>query len=227
MFRDVRLHSRHHSLRVGVLTHKLRYLGVLHRVHVHLNMCFMVLVDKRLDWLAVDDVHVLRHRVTRLHVVTVLERYELLGVLDPKHFKHLAMQVWHIIKLRCTLRELQNCLILHDLLCHRRSVRVADRDDRDHVIVRFLGLAAAFFWLVAIRFWRIIRDDNFEELELLLHRIVDACLNSRHGLERALKDRQRGTDRGLARHVRDLQISRRGEATAFLYDGTQKRVQDL
>ena len=91
MLSDVRLHSSLHSLRVGVLTHKLRNLGVLHRVHVDLNMRFVVLVDKRLDRLTVNDVHVLRHRVTWLHVVTVLERDKLLGILNAKHFKHLTV----------------------------------------------------------------------------------------------------------------------------------------
>ena len=118
-------------------------------------------------------------------------------------------------------------MILHDLLRHGGSIRVTDRDDRDHVIVRFLSLTATFFRLVVIRFWRIIRDDTFEELELLLHRVVDACLNSRHGLERALKDRQRGTDRGLSGHIADLHISGPSEATTFLYDGAEEAVQNL
>ena len=187
----------------------------------------MVLVDERLDWLAVDDVHILGHRVTWLHLIAILERHELLSVLDAKYFKHLTVQIGQVIKLWRALCELQNCLILHDFLCHRRSVGVADRDNSDHVIVRLFSHTATFDWLVAICRWRIVADDTFKKPELLLHRIVDARLDSRHGLECALKDCQCGPDRGLARHVADLHISSACEATAFFYDGTQKRIQDL
>ena len=95
------------------------------------------------------------------------------------------------------------------------------------VVVVLLGFAVTFFRLVAIRLWRIVPDDTLEEFELLLHRVVDARLNGGHGLERALKDSQRRAHRSLTRHVADLKISSRCEATAFLYDGTQKRVKYL
>ena len=219
VFRDVRVHSGHHALRIGVLPHELLDFGVLHSGHMDGDVRLVVLVYKRLDRLAVDDVHVLADRITWLAVVVVLERHELLGVLDPQHLKHLPVQVGHVVNLRRTLSQLDDRLILDDLLSHGRSVRVADGDDLDVVVVRLLGLAAAFLRLVGVAVGGVVADDTLEEPELLLHRVVHARLHSRHHLQRALKDSQRGAHRGLARHVADLHISSASELAAFIDDG--------
>ena len=227
MLLDMRRHGSHDLLRHRALTHQLLNLGVLNSSHVDGDMRLVILVDERLDWLAVDDVHVLADRVTRLAVLVVRERHKLACVLNPKHLKHLTVQVGHVVNLRRTLRQLNNCLILHNLLRHSGSVRVAYRQHIDVVVVRLLGLAAAFFRLVAVRLWRIISDDGLEELELLLHRVVDARLHRRHHLEAALKDSQCRAHRGVCRHISDLKVRHTGEPPAFLHDGSQQAVEDL
>ena len=86
MLHDVGLGSGHHSLGVGVLPHKLCQLRVLHSSSVHYDMRLVVLADKRLDRLTVNDRHVLGDRVNRLHVIAVLEWDELPSVTDTKNF---------------------------------------------------------------------------------------------------------------------------------------------
>jgi hypothetical protein len=78
MLLHVRLHSCHNSLALWVLTNHCSHLWVLHHCRMYSDMGLMILVDERLDWLTVDDVHVFGHRVTRLHVVTIFKRDKLL-----------------------------------------------------------------------------------------------------------------------------------------------------
>ena len=87
---DVRHHRRLHLLSHRVLTHDLHNLRILHSCLVHSNVSLMILLDKRLDRFASQNILVLLHRVGR--GLIVLNRYQLVSVLDAKHLNHLTMQ---------------------------------------------------------------------------------------------------------------------------------------
>ena len=70
------------------------------------------------DGLAVQESHVLRHRVRRLHVVLVGD--DGVWVFDAQCVDHLPVQRGHVVDVGLTLSKLQSSLILHDALCHRR-----------------------------------------------------------------------------------------------------------
>ena len=127
MFRDVRHACGHHLLCLGVLPHDSHDLGILRHRHMHLNVRLMVLEDERLEWLALQDVHVLRNWILGLHVVW--QRHELLGVLDTQNVQHGTVQLREVVNLRGHLRHLDHSLILHNPLAHGRSVGVTDRND--------------------------------------------------------------------------------------------------
>ena len=61
----------------------------------------------------------------------------------------------------------------------------------------------------------------------MLHRIVDAGLNSRHHLEGTLQNCQSCTNWGLGRHVTDLQVSSRSKTASLFNDIVEQRVQNL
>ena len=143
-------HCRHHCRRARVCLHKLLDFWVLHCGRVHLNVRLVVLVHKRLDGLTVKYVHVLGHRVTRLHVFAVLKRDQLFRFLDTQHLKHLTMQVGQVVKLRCALSQLNDRLILDDLLSHRSSVGVAYGDYFYSVVVCLLCALIAHYRLILV-----------------------------------------------------------------------------
>jgi hypothetical protein len=130
---DVRHRRRLDSLRLWVLANDLHDLGVLHRSHVHTEVSLMVLLHERLDRFARQNVLVLLHWVRRRLVV--LYRHQLVGVLDTQHLNHLTVKKGQVIQLRCTLGQLQHCLVLHDFLRHGCGVGVGHRDNVHHVVV--------------------------------------------------------------------------------------------
>ena len=102
-------------------------------------MCIVILEDERLCRLAIEEAHVLADRVLGLDVV--VDRNQLVGVLNAQNFKHLAVQLGQVVNLRRTLGQLNGRLVLHDPLRHGRAVRVGHRDHVHHVVVFLLDLA--------------------------------------------------------------------------------------
>ena len=143
------------------------------------NVCFVVLVDERLRGLAIEERHVLRDRIARFLVV--VHRHQLVGVLHAEHLNHLTVQMWEVINLRCALGQLDDRLVLHDPLSHGRTVGVRHGDNFYEVVVRLLRFTIATLGCVVVIFRGVVTDDFFEELELLLHRVVDPRLYGRHG----------------------------------------------
>ena len=203
-------------LRQGVLANERGHLGVLHASHVNSNVGLVVLLDKRLDRLAVDQVHVLLHGVHRFLVV--LDRHQLVGVLDAQHVQHLTVQERQVVNLRGHLRELNDRLVLHHALRQCGCVGVRDGDDLDMAEVRLACVRLGVLDLVVVRVVRVVAHDGREHLEFLLEREVHTGLNGRHHLEGPLQNGQRGAHRCIGRHVGDLCVRRRGKATAFLDD---------
>ena len=81
----------HHGSGLWVLPHHLLEHWVVQEVHVHLDVCLMVLVDERFDRLHVEHVHVLRDRIDWFDIV--LDREDLLNVTQPQHLKHLPVEL--------------------------------------------------------------------------------------------------------------------------------------
>ena len=189
------------------------------------HMCVVVLLNKRFQGLAGKHVLVLLHRVHGNGIV--VDRHQLGCVLDPQDLDHLAVQKGQVIQLRCSLGKLKNCLVRDDLLRHRGCVGVRHGDHVHHIVVFSLGGATTIDWLVRILVWRVVGDDDLQELELLLHRCVDARLNRRHDLESPLQNGQCCAHGGLAGHVADLHVATGRKGSAFLHDLIEQRVQNL
>ena len=67
-------------LRVRTLGHNLHDLWILEQTHVSLDVCLVILVDKRLNWLSVEQIHVFTDWIGRLHVC--IGRYNLISVTN-------------------------------------------------------------------------------------------------------------------------------------------------
>ena len=225
VFRDMCRHGSHHGLRSRALAHDLLDLWVLNSRHVHGNVGVVVLVDERLDRLAVDNVHVFRHGVCRLEVV--VDGDELLCVAHAQHVQHLPVQVRQVVELWSPLGHLHDGLVLHDLLRHCGGVRVAYRDDINRVVVVLLGATRAVLGVVLVVVRSVVPDDVLEQPELLTHRIVDARLHSGHHLQRTFEDGEGGPYRRLRRHITDLEVSSAGEPTPLVHNSAQQGVEDL
>lgn len=119
------------------MTHHLHELRILHSGHVYADMSLVILLKERLHRLAHHDVHVLGHRIHRLHVI--LHRDNLVGVLHAQNLDHLTVQVREVVYLRSGLGQLMHSLILHNPLRHRGRVGVRDRDHLNLIVVRLLG----------------------------------------------------------------------------------------
>ena len=185
----------------------------------------MVLIDKCLIRRAIQEVHVLRNRVFGLLFLAL--RNQLVDIFDPKHLTHLTVKFFLVIYLRRIRRHLHNCLHLNDFLRHSRRIRVRYRDNFYVVVVVFAGLAVAFFRVKVVLFRGIITNNRGQQLKFLLHRVVDTRLHCRHNLQRAFKNSQSRTHRGLCRHIRDLHISRTSKATAFFDNLVHQRHKNL
>ena len=84
----------------------------------------LILEDKRFGRLASQEGHVLRHRIA--WCLVIICRHKFLSVLNAKHLNHLTVQNWEVVNLRRTLSQLNDCLVLHDPLSHRRTVGITD-----------------------------------------------------------------------------------------------------
>ena len=91
-------------LRLWVLPDDLLHHGVMHRRHVCLDMCIVILIHECLHRLAHHNEHVLADRIDRLHVV--LHRDKFVCVLDPEGLNHLPVKKRQIVDLRRALSEL-------------------------------------------------------------------------------------------------------------------------
>ena len=225
MLVDVGHHGLLQHLSLRVLADDLSNLRVLHSKHVNLDVGLVVLLDECLDGLALEDVLVLLNRIDRGHVV--FNRHQLGGVLDAKNLQHLAVQQRHVVQLGRSLGQLQDGLILDDLLRHGGGVGVAHRNDVDIVVVRLAGHRAALFGLVRVLLGRVVSDDVFQELELLLHAEMHARLNRAHHLELALQQGQRRTNGGVGRHIADVHVAAGSKGATFLDDLLEQDVQGL
>ena len=92
------LHRCHQHLSLRVLAHLLHDHRVLHERIVRRNMRVVVLIDKRLHGFTLEHRHVLAYRITRLLVV--LDRNQVLAILNTKYLDHLPVQVWQVVDLR-------------------------------------------------------------------------------------------------------------------------------
>ena len=220
---NVCLHGRHDLGRPGVLPHQLRNDRVLHGRGVHLNVGLVVLIHKRLERLALEGGHVLRHRVLGLLVLG--QWHQLVGVLDTQHLQHATVQLGQIVDVRSRLGKLDHCLVLHHALAQGGRVRVAHRDHVHVVVVRAFGARCALVRLVVVVLVRVVADQVTDQLQLFLERVVHARLHGRHDLELALQQSQCGAYRCLRRHVGDLHVCCRGKATAFFHDRVEQVVQ--
>ena len=95
------------------------------------------------------------------------------------------------------------------------------------VVVRLLGFTVTNLWFVAVFVRGVVPDDSRQQLELLLHGVVNPSLNRAHHLQHALKDSQRRTNRGLGRGITDLQVSHGSKAPTVLDDLVHQPNQDL
>jgi hypothetical protein len=221
----VRLQRHHDLLRLRVLADGLGDHGVLHKRHVGGDMGIVVLVDERLDRLADERIHVLADRIGRFRVV--LGRNKFVGILDAKHLDHLAMKLREVVNLRSLLRHLQHRLVLHDALGHGAAVRITDGDHVHHHVVHLASTHFASVRLICVLRRGVLGHDRLEHLELLLHGVVDPSLHRSHGLEGPLKERQRGSDRGVSRHVGDVHVTDSAQAPPFRRDLVQEGQQGL
>ena len=205
------------------LSDHLHDLRVLHRGHMGSDMRLVVLVQERLDRLLLQDGHVLGNRVHRLDVFRKLD--DVCGILNTQHTQHLLVQLAHVVQLWCLLSQLQRRLVLHDALSHGRRVGVRHRDDIHPTVEVFLAVRALIH-LVGVLFRHVVVDHPGEDAEFVLHRSVQAGLNTGHNFQAALQQGQRRTHRGLGAHVAYLDVSHRADATAFLDDVTKQLVQN-
>ena len=150
--------------------------------------------------------------------MVLVHRNKFCRILDPQNIEHLSMQEGKIVKLRCTLGQLKNCLVLDNLLRHRSRIGIADRDNIHIVVVRLFRTAAAFSRFIVILLWCVLSNNTFQQIQLLFKREVDTGLYSRHHLKGALHNRQCCTNRSLARHITNLHISSISKTTTFFYD---------
>ena len=65
---------------------------------MHLYVGLMVLINKRLDWFAVEKVHILANWVSRLNII--LKGHNLVRVLYAQDIQHLPVEKRHVIHLR-------------------------------------------------------------------------------------------------------------------------------
>ena len=220
MLCDVGLNRRHHLLGLWVLTYLLHQCRVLHHGSVHSDVSVVVLVDERLGRLAVEERHVLGHGVAGLHVV--IDRHQLVSVLDAKHLNHLAVQLGQVINLRRALGQLDHSLVLHDPLGHGRAVGVGHGDHGHQIVVAALGFTVTGRRVERVLLWGVVADDVAQQLELLLHGEVHPGLHRAHGLELALEQREGGTHRSIRTHVTHVHVGDRAQTTAFVGDLVQQ-----
>ena len=69
--------------------------------------------------------------------------------------------------------------------------------------------------LVVILSRGVLCHDGFEELELLFHSVVNACLYRSHRLQGAFKESQCRAHRRVSRHIRDVHITDSAESTTL------------
>ena len=69
-------------------------------------------------------------------------------------------------------------------------------------------------------------DDPREDAQLLLHGGVQAGLDTRHNLQAALEQGERGAHRCVCAHVTHLDVGHGADAPAFLDHVTKQRIQD-
>ena len=197
----------------------------MHHRCVHGNVGIVVLVDECLRWGTVQERHVLANRVTRGHII--LNWDELLSVLDAQDFQHLTVQLGQVIYLRCTLCQLNSRLVLHDPLRHRCAVGIGHGDNLNHVVVGALGAAVGTGWLVLVLIWGVVTNNLSQKLELLLHGRVNPGLNSAHGLQCALQQRQSRPNGCIAGHIRDFHVADRAQTAGFVCNLVQQRQKCL
>ena len=205
------------------LSDHLHDLRVLHRGHMGSDMRLVVLVQERLNRLLLQDGHVLGNRVHRLDVVRKLD--DVRSVLNTQHTQHLLVQLTHVVQLWGLLSQLQSRLVLHDALSHGGRVGVRYRDDV-YTTIEVVFPVRALVHLVGVLFRHVVVDHPGEDAELVLHRSMQAGLNTGHDLQTALQQGQRRTHRGLGAHVAHLDVSHGADATAFLDHVTKQLVQN-
>ena len=118
-------------------------------------------------------------------------------------------------------------MVLHDLLAHCRGVRVGHGDHVNHVIVAALGRGRAYIGLVTVILGGVIPNNIPQELELLLHGVVDPGLNGAHHFQHPLKNRQCGAHRCLRTHIRHLHISGSRKALGIRHDLVHQQHEGL
>ena len=181
--------SHHGSLQLrslGILANQLHDDGVLHRGHVNLDVGLMVLVEERLDGLALEHSHVLGHWITRLLVVR--QRHEFVCILDTQHLKHPTVELGQVINLRSHLCHLDHSLVLHNALTHGRGIGVAHGDDVDVCVVFPLGFAWGIaVWVVVVIRVCVVLDDVCQQVQLLFETVVHPRLDSTHDLQLTLE----------------------------------------
>ena len=136
------------------------------------------------------------------------------------------MEPWQVVDLGCLLRQLHRRLVLHHPLAHGGCVRVAYWDDLGIRIVTALSLCALLaLGIVRIVLVGVVPDDLAQELQLLLHRVVDASLHRRHDLQLPLKQGQGRAHGRLRTHVRDIHVCGTGKPPSLIDDLIQQLQQ--
>ena len=153
----MRHHCCLHLRSCWVHLHNLSNFRILHSRHMYLNMRFMVLVDKRFERFTSKYVHVLSDWVNR--GLIVFHRYELCRILNPQNIEHFSMQEGEVIKLWCALGQLKNCLVLDNLLGHCRRIWIRYGNNLDVRVIRLLGFAATFDWVIWVLLWCVLSND--------------------------------------------------------------------
>ena len=156
-----------HLLSHGVLSNLGGDGRILHERSVSADVGFVILVDKRFGWLSVEECHVFADWI--FWGLIVFRRNQFVCVGDTQHLNHLAVELGQVVDLRGLSGQLHHSLILHDPLRHRAGVGIRDRDHLDHVVIRLLGLAVTFNWIVVVLLRGVVADDLFEQFKLLLH----------------------------------------------------------
>ena len=186
---------------------------------------FMVLIDKRLGWLTRQESHVFADRIAWLLIV--FHWNKVFRILDTKNLQHLPVELWKVVNLRGTLRQLDGRLILHDPLGHSGRIWITDRDHFDDVVVCLFNLSVPAVWCVRVAGGGVIADDRLEQLKLHPQACMHPRLYSTHGLQGALKQSQRRTNRSLCAHVADLHVRDRAQSPPFVGDLVKKLQQCL
>ena len=138
-------------------------------------MRLMVLVQERFDRFHGKHRLVLRHRVHRLHVL--FHRHKLVRVVYAQHLKHTPMEHGHVVYLGGLLRQLYDRLVLDNFLRHCGRVRVRHGYDINQAVIGFPRPFVPRVGVVVVIFRGILRYNALQQLQLLLHGVVDAGLD--------------------------------------------------